>query len=63
MGKNYGDYARRLMQIIFSPDDLKTKILPPARRHLSRETLNEEDFNFLLGLIIRFFMSMLDLDS
>ena len=52
MGQNYGEYARKLMKIIFSAEDLKTRILPPARGHLAREAFEQSSFNLLLGIAV-----------
>ncbi|CAF1617933.1 unnamed protein product, partial [Didymodactylos carnosus] len=44
---SYGDYGRRLMRIMFSKEELKLSVLPPARSHLSKKPLNERKFSFL----------------
>lgn len=50
--KDIIDYARKTLKILFSSEELKTHILPPARDHLRRPALNEERFNILLGNIV-----------
>ncbi|CAF1524702.1 unnamed protein product, partial [Didymodactylos carnosus] len=47
VGTSYGDYARKLMKKLYSKDDLKNCILPPARDHLKRNALDEEKFTIL----------------
>jgi hypothetical protein len=50
--KDIVDYGRRTLKILFSPEELKTHILPPERDHLRRPALDQERFNILLGKII-----------
>ena len=52
MCQNYGDYARKLMKIIFSAEDLQTRILPPAWGHLARKALEQSSFNSLSGIAV-----------
>ncbi|CAF1604877.1 unnamed protein product, partial [Didymodactylos carnosus] len=46
-GTSYGDYARKLMKKLFTEEELKSRILPPARQHLKRPVLDEHKFKFL----------------
>lgn len=49
MARNYGDFARRTMRILFTADELKTSVLPPSRSYLSRPALDEKRFELLNG--------------
>lgn len=44
MGRNYGDFARRTMRILFSSKELKNCVLPPSRSYLTRPALDENRF-------------------
>ena len=50
--KDIVDYARKTLKILFSPEELKTHILPPERDYLRRPALNQKRFNILLSKII-----------
>ncbi|CAF1640936.1 unnamed protein product [Rotaria magnacalcarata] len=39
-GKDFGDFARQVMRILYTPDELKTCVLPPGRSYLSRKPLD-----------------------
>ncbi|CAF1109136.1 unnamed protein product [Rotaria sordida] len=47
VGKDFGDFARQIMRILYTPDELQTCILPPRRPHLSREPLDPDRFRLL----------------
>ncbi|CAF4971676.1 unnamed protein product, partial [Rotaria magnacalcarata] len=34
MATDYGNYARKILRIVFSQDELKSSILPPGKPHL-----------------------------
>ncbi len=44
-GKNVGDYARQILRIIFTHEELTTSILPPGGAHYKRKTLDKEKFD------------------
>ncbi|CAF4245033.1 unnamed protein product [Rotaria magnacalcarata] len=44
VGKDFGDYARRVMRVLFTEEELRTSILPPKRKHLAREPLDSVRF-------------------
>jgi hypothetical protein len=46
------DFARRIMRILFSSEELKTHTLPPEREHLKRSALDQEWFNILISKIV-----------
>ncbi len=41
MATDYGEYAREILRIIFTSNELKTSILPPGKLHLARKPLDE----------------------
>jgi len=41
MATDYGDYARKILRVIFTSDELQTRILPPGKLHLARKPLDE----------------------
>jgi hypothetical protein len=47
------DFARQVLRTLFTPQELKTCILPPARKHLSRPPLDEERFNVFHGTFLK----------
>ncbi|CAF2986500.1 unnamed protein product, partial [Rotaria sp. Silwood2] len=47
VGKDFGDFARQIIRILYTPDELRTCILPPRRPHLSREPLDPDRFRLL----------------
>jgi hypothetical protein len=49
-GKNVGDYARQILRIIFTHEELTTSILPPGGTHYSRKTLDKEKFKLFDGM-------------
>jgi hypothetical protein len=49
MASDYDDYARKILKIIFTPQELKDSILPPGRRHLARPPLDEIKFKKFTG--------------
>lgn len=57
LATDYGDYARKILRILFTSEELKNSILPPARKHLSREPLDEERFKKFLSSQITVFFS------
>ncbi|CAF1278909.1 unnamed protein product [Rotaria sordida] len=44
VGKDFGDYARQLMRVLYTNDELQSSILPPGRRHLVRKPLDFDRF-------------------
>ena len=49
MATDYGGYARKILRIIFSSEELKNSILPPGRPHLTRQPLDQKRFNIFTG--------------
>lgn len=49
VGTNFGDFARQVMRILYTTEELKTCILPPKRSYLVREPLDPERFRLLNG--------------
>ena len=49
-GKNVGDYARKVLRIIFTREELLTSILPPGGSHYSRKPLDQEKFELFHGM-------------
>lgn len=50
--KSLVDFARKTLKLLFSPEELRTHLLPPKREHFKRPALDETRFNILLGKII-----------
>lgn len=50
MATDYGDYSRKILRMIFSPDELKNRILPPGKEYLAREPLDPERFRIFTGM-------------
>ncbi|CAF1679353.1 unnamed protein product, partial [Rotaria sordida] len=48
-GRDIYDFARKTLNILYTPKELSTCILPPARRHLARPALDPERFNLFHG--------------
>ena len=48
-GRDIYDFARQTLKILFTPNELSTSILPPARSHLARPALDSERFNLFHG--------------
>ncbi|CAF4212627.1 unnamed protein product, partial [Adineta steineri] len=44
IGTDFGDYARQLMRVLYTKDELQSCILPPGRQHLARPPLDAERF-------------------
>ncbi|CAF3394515.1 unnamed protein product [Rotaria socialis] len=44
LGTDYGDYARNILLILYTKEELRTSILPPGRTHLSRKPLDKVRF-------------------
>ncbi|CAF1492541.1 unnamed protein product, partial [Rotaria magnacalcarata] len=44
LGTDYGDYARNILRILYTKEELQTSILPPGRTHLSRKPLDKVRF-------------------
>ncbi len=62
VGRDFGDFARQVMRILYTEEELKTCILPPKRKHLAREPLDSERFGLLNGLLkMIFFVSIFSL--
>jgi hypothetical protein len=40
------------LKILFSPEELKTHILPPEREHLKRPALDQQRFNIFMGKVV-----------
>ncbi len=51
VGRDFGDYARQVMYVLFTEEELATCILPPKRRHLTREPLDSGRFTLLHSLL------------
>ncbi|CAF4859185.1 unnamed protein product [Rotaria sp. Silwood1] len=51
MATDYGDYARKILQIIYTSDELKNSILPPGKPHLARPPLAKDRFKKFLGKV------------
>ncbi|CAF1478903.1 unnamed protein product [Rotaria sordida] len=51
MATDYGDYARQILRIIFTSDELKNSILPPGRPCLTRKPLDQERFKTFTNAI------------
>jgi hypothetical protein len=49
MASNFGDFARRVLKIVFTADELRSHGLPPRRDHLSRPVLDEDRFKLVNG--------------
>ena len=49
MATDYGDYARKILRLIFTSDELKTCTLPPGKPHFTRQPLDEERFKIFTG--------------
>lgn len=47
--KDFGDFARQAMRVLYSTDELQTCVLPPGRSHLSRKPLDSVRFGRLNG--------------
>ncbi|CAM4864583.1 unnamed protein product [Rotaria socialis] len=47
MGSTFGDFARKTMKIVFTEEELKERILPPQRSHLSRPSLDLAKFRIV----------------
>ncbi|CAF4979806.1 unnamed protein product [Rotaria socialis] len=50
MGSTFGDFARKTMKIVFTEEELKERILPPQRSHLSRPSLDLAKFRIVNGM-------------
>ncbi|CAF4176527.1 unnamed protein product [Rotaria sp. Silwood2] len=48
MATDYGDYARQILQIIYTSDELKNSILPPGKPYLARPPLAKDRFKKFL---------------
>ncbi|CAF3304050.1 unnamed protein product [Rotaria socialis] len=44
MVTDYGNYARKILRIVFSRDELKSSILPPGKPHFRRQPLDQDRF-------------------
>lgn len=47
--KNIGDFARQVLQALYSPEELVSSILPPGGNHYSRKCLDPTKFEKLHG--------------
>ena len=52
--KDLVDFSRKTLKILFTAEELKTRLLPPQRDHLKRRTLDEERFNKMIGKNVLF---------
>lgn len=50
LASSVGDFARKNMRIVFTEEELKAQVLPPARSHLKRESLDEHRFQLVNGM-------------
>ncbi|CAF0990194.1 unnamed protein product [Didymodactylos carnosus] len=46
-GKDYGDYARKVLRVLFTKEELTTSVLPPGAPYLRRDPLDETRFELL----------------
>ncbi|CAF4622526.1 unnamed protein product, partial [Rotaria socialis] len=44
VGRDFDDFAREVMPVLYSEEERKTHILPPGRPHLSRKPLDSNRF-------------------
>ncbi|CAF3419927.1 unnamed protein product [Rotaria socialis] len=51
MATDYGNYARKILRIVFSQDELKSSILPPGKPHLRRQPLDQDRFKICMDAI------------
>lgn len=51
LATDYGDYARRILRVLYTDEELKNSILPPARKHLSRKPLDEVRFKIFTDAV------------
>ncbi|CAF3294467.1 unnamed protein product [Rotaria sp. Silwood2] len=51
MATDYGDYARQILQIIYTSDELKNSILPPGKPYLARPPLAKDRFKKFLEAV------------
>ncbi|CAF4127903.1 unnamed protein product [Rotaria magnacalcarata] len=51
MATDYGNYARKILRIVFSQDELKSSILPPGKPHLRRQPLDQDRFKICMNAI------------
>jgi hypothetical protein len=49
LATDYGAYARKLLKIVFTEEELKNCILPPVKSYLTRQPLDEDRFKIVLG--------------
>jgi hypothetical protein len=49
VGRDFGDFARQTIRILYTTDELRTCVLPPDRPHLSRKALDIVRFRLLNG--------------
>ncbi len=49
MATDYGDYARKILRIIFTSDELQTRILPLGKSYLARKPLDEDRFKIFIS--------------
>ncbi|CAM4777267.1 unnamed protein product [Rotaria magnacalcarata] len=47
VGRDFGDFAREVMRVLYSEEERKTHILPPGRPHLFRKPLDSNRFALL----------------
>jgi hypothetical protein len=50
-GKNVGDYARQVLRILYSQEELLSSILPPGGSQFIRQPLDEKRFERLHGML------------
>ncbi|CAF4381277.1 unnamed protein product, partial [Didymodactylos carnosus] len=46
-GKDYGDYARKVLRVLFTKEELTTSVLPPGAPYLRHDPLDETRFELL----------------
>ncbi|CAF3351230.1 unnamed protein product [Rotaria socialis] len=51
MVTDYGNYARKILRIVFSRDELKSSILPPGKPHFRRQPLDQDRFKICMNAI------------
>ncbi|CAF4395900.1 unnamed protein product, partial [Rotaria magnacalcarata] len=54
MATDYGNYARKILRIVFSQDELKSSILPPGKPHLGVSHLIKIALKFVWVYAIRY---------
>ncbi|CAF3309829.1 unnamed protein product [Rotaria socialis] len=48
MATDYGNYACKILRIVFSQDELNSSILPPGKPHFRRQPLDQDRFKICM---------------